>query len=166
MNILKNQTTPKVKTDLRRYYLKDRIFDHPTEYEFYKLLREDILGERFVAMVQIPVLCLVGVRRRHEPGWLAHFGRIKSKRIDYLICRKENLKPLLALELDGSTHDKEDRQERDIFINSVFASVGLPVLHVFLQSAWNKAAVALSIAKKLGLEARVIRRLESQAGVW
>lgn len=136
MNILKNQTTPKVKTDLRRYYLKDRIFDHPTEYEFYKLLREDILGERFVAMVQIPLLCLVGVRRRHEPGWLAHFGR------------------------------KEDRQERDIFINSVFASVGLPVLHVSLQSAWNKAAVALSIAKKLGLEARVIRRLESQAGVW
>lgn len=151
--------------DLKRYFLKDRIFDHPTEFEFYKILRDEILGERFVALVQIPLISLVGVKRKHEPGGQSHLARIIQKRIDFLICRKEDLKPLLALELDGSTHQNEKRQERDHFVDSVFASIGLPVLHVSLQKTYNKAAVALSIGKKLELEERVIRRLEIQAGV-
>ena len=82
----------KSKQILKRYFLKDRVFDHPTEYEFYKILRDDILGERFVAMVQIPLASLVGVRKRYELGWQAHFNRINEKRIDFLICRKEDLK--------------------------------------------------------------------------
>ena len=159
------QSPGKVDTDIKRYFLKDRIFDHPTEYEFYKILRDEILGDRFVAMVQIPLISLVGVRRKNEPGWMSHFGRIKTKRVDFVICKKDDLKPLLALELDGSTHENEKRQERDSFVDSVFTSVGLPVLHVALQTEYNKAAVALSIARKLGLEDRLIKRLEMQAGL-
>jgi len=161
---LPNDVTQKMETDLKRYFLKDRVFDHPTEYEFYKILRDDILGERFVAMVQIPLVSLVGVKRKHESGGQSHLARIIQKRIDFLICRKEDLKPLLALELDGSTHENEKRKERDHFVDSVFEAIGLPVLHVSLQKAYNKAAIALSIARKLGLEDRVIRRLQMHAG--
>lgn len=153
----------KYKTDPKRYYLKDRIFDHPTEFEFYKMLRDVILGERFVAMVQIPLASLVGVRRKHELGWKSHWGRIKARRIDFLICRKEDLKPLLALELDGSTHKKEEREERDSFVDSVFDAVGLPVLHVSLDNSKNNAVVALDIARKMKLGDRVIRKLEAWA---
>lgn len=160
---MRSETPEKVDTDIKRYFLKDYIFDHPTEYEFYKMLRDEILGERFVAMVQIPLISLVGVRRKHESGWMSHFGRIKTKRIDFVICKKDDLKPLLALELDGSTHENEERHERDIFVDSVFTSVGMPILHVALQKDYNKAAVALSIAKKLGLEQRVISKLEVKA---
>jgi hypothetical protein len=160
---MRSESPEKVDTDIKRYFLKDHIFDHPTEYEFYKLLRDEILGERFVAMVQIPLISLVGVRRKHEPGWMSHFGRIKTKRVDFVICKKDDLKPLLALELDGSTHEDEKRQERDSFVDSVFASVGLPILHVALKTEYNKAGVALSIARKLGLEERVIKKLEAMA---
>ena len=164
MNAPNHGTATINDTDLKRYFLKDRIFDHPTEFEFYKILRDEILGERFVAMVQIPLVSLVGVRRRSESGWQAHFNKVNEKRIDFLICRKGDLKPLLALELDGSSHETEKRQKRDQFVDSVFESIGLPVLHVSLQKTYNRAAVALSIARKLGLEERVIRRLEIQAG--
>jgi hypothetical protein len=163
MSIANSQTTRKYETDLKRFYLKERIFDHPTEFEFYKLLRDVILGERFVAMVQIPLASLVGVRKKNDSGYMAHFGRIKSKRIDFVICKKDNLKPLLALELDGSSHEGEERQERDHFVDNVFESVGLPILHVSLEEKDHKAAIALSIARKLGLEDRVIRKLEKMA---
>jgi hypothetical protein len=156
-------STRKYETDLKRYFLKDRIFDHQSEFEFYKILRDDILGERFVAMIQIPLASLVGVRQPKDPVYMAHFGRIKSRRLDYVICRKQDLKPLLALELDGSSHENEDRKERDRFVNSLFEILGLPMLRVSLQKNYNKAEVALSIARKLNLEERVIRKLEAMA---
>jgi very-short-patch-repair endonuclease len=154
------QSMRKYETDLNRYFLKDRIFDHSTEFEFYKMLRDVILGQRFVAMVQIPLASLVGVRNTNDAIYMAHFGRIKSKRVDYVICRKEDLKPLLALELDGSSHNKEERKERDHFVDSVYTSIGLAFLHVSLDDAKNIASVALSIAKTMKLEERVIRKLE------
>jgi very-short-patch-repair endonuclease len=161
---INGEITRKYETDLKRYFLKDRIFDHQSEFEFYKILRDDILGDRFLAMIQIPLASLVGVRRTNNPVYMAHFGRIKSRRVDYVICRKQDLKPLLALELDGSSHENEDRKERDQFVDALFEAVGLPILHVSLQKNYNKAAVALSIARKLNLEERVIRKLEAMAG--
>lgn len=143
-----------VEIDLTRYFLYDQLFDHPTEYEFYKILRDDILGERFVAMVQIPLSSIIGVRRRKQWGWKAHFSKIARKRIDFLICQKEDLKPLLAIELDGSTHNNKSRQDRDTFVDNIFQSTNLPILHVRVQSSYDKKDVTMQIANKLGLVKR------------
>lgn len=155
--------SPKVDIDLKRYRLRPSLFDHPSEYEFYKILRDEILGSRFVAMVQIPISSLIDVERKEVLGWKAHFAKIGRKRIDFLICRTEDLQPLLVIELDGSTHSKKDRQERDVFVESLFEATGLPMLRVPVQRNYNKAVVALVIARKMRLEERTIKRLEALA---
>ncbi len=144
----------KVTIELTRYFKYEKLFDHETEYEFYKILRDEILGKRFVAMVQVPVSSLVGVRRRKELGFKAHFSKIARKRVDFLICRIEDLSPLLVIELDGSTHALAKRKERDEFLDDVFAAVGLPILHVPVQSSYDKQAIAMQIASALGLVKR------------
>ncbi len=147
-------TENKVTIDLARYFKYEKLFDHETEYDFYKILRDEILGKRFVAMVQVPVSSLVGVRRRKELGFKAHFSKIARKRVDFLICRIEDLSPLLVIELDGSTHAMAKRKERDEFLDEVFAAVGLPVLHVPVQPSYDKQAIAMQIAAALGLVKR------------
>lgn len=58
------------------------------------------------------------------------FNKIRSKHVDYLICESEDVKPILAVELDDYTHNKRERKERDIFVDEVYEKIGLPILHI------------------------------------
>lgn len=40
------------------------------------------------------------------------------------------MQPLVAIELDDKSHARPDRQERDAFVNEVFAAAGLGLLHI------------------------------------
>jgi hypothetical protein len=40
------------------------------------------------------------------------------------------MQPLLGIELDDASHQRKDRQERDAFVDQVFAAAGLPLLHI------------------------------------
>jgi hypothetical protein len=62
----------------------------------------------------------------------SYYNRINQKRVDFLLCHPQSLKPLLAIELDDTSHQRKDREERDEFVNQVFQDAGLPYdLHVF-----------------------------------
>jgi predicted secreted acid phosphatase len=52
-------------------------------------------------------------------------NRVKSRHIDFVLCDDENIKPILCIELDDSSHKKEERQERDRFIEEVLKKAGL-----------------------------------------
>jgi hypothetical protein len=43
-------------------------------------------------------------------NWNAAFWHINGKSVDFLLCTKEQLSPVLAIELDDSTHEREDRK--------------------------------------------------------
>lgn len=151
----KSKDTPgRAPIDLGRYYRKESLFDHPSEYVFYKILRDEILGTRFIALLQVPVSSLVEVRNKRELGWKAHFGRIARKRVDFVICRIEDMKPMTVIELDGSTHQNVDRQARDALLDNIFAAVGLPIVHINLQGKYDRVAITKRIAEAMGLRQR------------
>ena len=81
------------------------------------------------------------------------FNRISSKHVDFLICQPGSFKPLLAVELDDYTHRYKDRQDRDYFVNCVYYSVGLPVLHI---SEINSVNIEQNISVILGLNVSTI----------
>jgi hypothetical protein len=43
--------------------------------------------------------------------------------------------------LDDSSHEEEDRISRDSFVDSVFSSAGLPILHVTAKGAYDPKEV-------------------------
>lgn len=49
---------------------------------------------------------------------------IDRRSVDFLITTRENQKPFIAIELDDSSHKREDRIERDAKINSLFDNNG------------------------------------------
>lgn len=63
------------------------------------------------------------------------FNKISAKHVDFLIVQQGSFRPLLAIEIDDTTHYRTDRQERDIFVNNIYFSIGLPVLHLWDLSA-------------------------------
>jgi very-short-patch-repair endonuclease len=65
---------------------------------------------------------------KHEDS--AGFNKVSQKHIDFLICRNGDWMPMLGIELDDASHERKDRKERDMFVNKLFASVGLPLIRI------------------------------------
>lgn len=55
---------------------------------------------------------------------------ISQNSVDFLICSKGYYAPLLAIELDGSSHQNEDRMERDSFVDRVCQGSSMPIVHI------------------------------------
>ena len=55
------------------------------------------------------------------------FNRIKSLSVDFAIVELTSGSVALVVELDDRTHDRPDRQRRDVFVNAVLAQAGIPI---------------------------------------
>jgi hypothetical protein len=58
------------------------------------------------------------------------FQMISQKHIDFLICRNEDWMPMLGIELDDASHNRAETKKRDMFVNLLFASTGVPLLRL------------------------------------
>lgn len=72
-------------------------------------------------------------------------NRINQKHVDFLLIRTSDLKPLAGVELDDSSHDAEDRQKRDAFVDGVFQSCQLPLLHMPARATYNPNELRASL---------------------
>lgn len=53
---------------------------------------------------------------------------IDRRSVDYLLVNRETQSPKLAIELDGSSHERLDRIERDEKVASIFECNGIPLI--------------------------------------
>lgn len=60
-------------------------------------------------------------------------NRITGKHADFVLCDRDTLQPLVAIELDDRSHARADRQARDRFVEGAFAAAGLPLLRYAVQ---------------------------------
>jgi len=68
-----------------------------------------------------------------------HLNQILCKHVDFLLCTRIFLKPVLVIELDDPSHQWEGRAEYDRFKDETFASIGLPILRVKMQDRYDPA---------------------------
>lgn len=89
------------------------------------------LGEQFIVLSKVRIEDFVGVKKEIEKNieWGLR-NSIKSKHVDFLICDRASTKPLLAIELDGVSHNDANRKIRDQFVDELYGAIGLPIEHV------------------------------------
>ena len=58
-------------------------------------------------------------------GWLR---KINQKSVDFLVVKRDTQSPIFAIELDDSSHEKEDRRERDKFVEEIFRRNNFPLI--------------------------------------
>jgi len=124
----------KVKQDY--YFLKKSLFT-PAERSFYGVL-ESIDYEGISIVSKVRLADIFGIKKGLEKGDRQRaLNRITSKHIDFLFIDKSDGKPILGIELDDSSHELEDKAARDSFVDSVFESASLPILHVPCKQAYD-----------------------------
>lgn len=95
------------------------------EYHEYKKLRYYAENHDFLVCPKVRLLDLVEPRRGE--GFMSALGKIQSKHIDFVIC-DQNLYVKGIVEIDDNSHNRQDRQQRDLFVDEVLTSVGYTVI--------------------------------------
>ena len=98
----------------------------PAEIRFFKLL-DHALADKYYVFPQIHLPALFEHKIRGQ-AWFAAYAHINRKSVDFVICSRYELKPLLAIELDDWSHSLPHRKKRDAEVERIFAASGLPLL--------------------------------------
>ena len=135
----------------RRPGLAYRKRDHlltAAERSFYGVLLQVIDKRYHVAWkVRIAdVLWIPGATTDRQ----RHLNRILAKHLDFVLCHPESSAPILAIELDDSSHREGKRRQRDSFVDAALDAAELPLLRVPARRSYSPQELADSIRLRLG----------------
>lgn len=109
-------------------YIKKNLMTK-NEWAFYKQLKPIADKHNYSIICKTRVADLIDVQKGlSKSEWQTAFNRINKKHIDFILCKPENLLPVLLIELDDNSHDTEKSKERDEFIEKVLNLTGYKLL--------------------------------------
>ena len=142
----RDTSTSSSGVDTLPYLHKDYLLTK-AERKFFDVLHAVVSKQcHLFAMVRLADLIYIpkGTEKRQS-----HFNRIQSKHVDFVLCNKTELKPILAIELDDSSHQRADRKKRDEFLNKALEQAGLPLLRIPVRSGYDPQEIKQKIQAKL-----------------
>ena len=122
------------------YVLQSSILTK-TELKFFDILRVSI-PSGLLLLIKPRIADFVST----SPYTHSAFNRIKSKHVDFLLCDFETLAPVLAIELDDSSHNSEKAKKRDSFVESVYESVNLPICRFATSRKYDAEKISARIS--------------------
>jgi hypothetical protein len=143
----KQDMSPTADTPLS-YRLTDKFLS-AAELSFYRALLDAVAGQAVIcAKVNLSDVFFVS---RSDENPQAARNKIDRKHVDFLLCERQTMRPLVGVELDDSSHARADRQARDEFVDRVFQAASLPLIHVPAQAAYGVNELANLISPHLGV---------------
>ena len=128
------------------YRLRDDFLS-PAELSYYRVLSTAVAGKAVVlTKVGLADLFFVPCSEGSRSFW----NRIAQKHVDFIVCDRETMRPLVGVELDDRSHERSSRQERDGFVDEVFRVAGLPLIHAPVRSAYSVPELTAVLAPYLG----------------
>ncbi len=128
-------------------YKRKNFFLTRAEHECFGALMSAVGNEYLIfAQVHLPTLIdnkVVG------QNWRAAFRHINGKSVDFVLCDKAYISPKLAIELDDKTHERPERQERDVEVERILQEAGVPLLRLQNKGRFDAAELTRSIRERL-----------------
>lgn len=136
----------KESKSLYNYKRKDFLMSR-AEHEFFDILIYAVADKYYVfPQIHLPTILdnkVVG------QNWKGAFRHIDEKSVDFVVCDKAYIKPLLAIELDDRSHERRDRQNRDGEVGRILNGAGLPLLRFSNNGNFNKEEIKRLVLEKL-----------------
>lgn len=134
------------KVPLERYkYLRKHQLVTNAEKEFFLRVQE-MYGSKYDIFPQVHLSTFLDASlngQSREWAW----RHIHQKSVDFLVCQKNTMKPLLAIEIDDLSHSQNDRWKRDVTVEQICASAGFPILRVENHGYFSRTDI-----QRLGLD--------------
>ena len=113
------------------------------ELQFYAALA-DVVDQRWRIFTMVRLADVIRVRATavQRMTWQ---NRILAKHVDFVLCDRESLEAILAIELDDSSHQRADRAARDQFLEAALQASKLPLLRVPVASDYDRGDLRKSV---------------------
>lgn len=118
------------------YNLRDDFLSD-AEKSFYHTLKV-YLEERAVVCPKVSLKDMFFVSNKSNKDYMKYFNKIAKKHVDFLLCEPKTMKPLCGIELDDSSHSRQNRIDRDLFVDKVFENAKLRIIHIPNKKGYTK----------------------------
>lgn len=118
------------KINYKDLYNKKEYLLTQQELKFFKLIKNITDKNNLNLFTQVALYEIITSKN------IKDFNKIKSKTIDFVIT-DVNSKIKLCIELDDTTHIKENRQQRDKFIEELFKQLDIKLIRIPVQNYYN-----------------------------
>ncbi len=132
------------ETELAYPFLKRLDFMTTEEVAFYQALCQ-AAGEGVRVLAKVRLANLFFPKTGDAAENRRHYQRIANKHVDFLICDLWELKPLLGIEIDYSSDQRPERQERDRFVANVFEAANLPLMRVAADADFDVHVLSIAL---------------------
>ncbi|MBT0585233.1 DUF2726 domain-containing protein [Alteromonas oceanisediminis] len=121
----------------------------PAERNFLALL-ENAIGGEFRILCRVKLADMISIRPdTHQKNSKLALSKANGKQLDFVLCDKQSMDPVLAIDLVNQ-HGKEGyKQQRDWFVNGALDAAKVPHMRVKVKSGYTVAEVRDSIEAKL-----------------
>ena len=136
-----NENNEKENINIALYEKKEYLMTR-NELKFYKQLK------KITDKLDLTIFAQVSLYQIIKNKEYKDFNKIKSKSIDFVIT-EDNGKIKLCIELDDSSHNKNNRIKRDNFINQIFKQTNINLLRIPVQEFYNIEALENKIKEQL-----------------
>ncbi len=117
------------------YFTRDDFLS-PAELSFYLVLRSAV-SEWAIICTKVSLGDIFYAKSSDYGKYRTYTNKIDRKHVDFLLCDPKTVKPILGIELDDKSHQRQDRQERDEFVQNVFAAAKLPLARIPVKHAYS-----------------------------
>ncbi|MCX8129399.1 MAG: DUF2726 domain-containing protein [Clostridia bacterium] len=121
------------------YVLRDDFLS-PAERSFFQMLQQ-VISNKAVICPKVSLKDIFFVKTKDNKDFYSYNNKIHLKHVDFLICSKSDLKPVCGIELDDTSHQKEDRVQRDIFVDKVFKDANLQLIRFQNKKSYTMAEI-------------------------
>lgn len=125
------EVSPISKPDLQAFEAAPSLWVNAAEAAFFGILcRHMPPGFHVHGKVRLEDIIRVKRGLPSKLRWAAR-GRVKSRHIDYLITNRSG-QPVMAIELDGRSHNARNPSEADKVKTALFGAAGIPLRRILV----------------------------------
>lgn len=117
-----------------QYRKKDSVMNKSEQAFFYELKKQLPEGYHIFPNMRIADM----IRAVDGKGFYNRRNKILPKHVDFLVCDRY-FKPVVAIEVNGSSHNRADRIDRDDQVTQIFADAKLPLEWVNVGTDFKRA---------------------------
>ncbi len=101
------------------------------ELRNYQVLKQYTDENGYTINVKMRLADLINPRKNTTRKiWYRNFMKITSKHVDFTLCDSD-MNVVLIIELDDWSHERQDRKDRDQFVDAALTGAGLRILHLY-----------------------------------
>ncbi len=130
------------------YKKKPSLFTD-TEREFLKLLQTAV-GQKYTIICRVRLSDIISVKSGTEKKASASAAqRATGKQLDFVLCDKETMAPVVAVDLVHKNAKGGYKAQKDWFVTGALDAASIPHLRIKVRSGYQPQAIRECIAAKL-----------------